>query len=121
MNFRERQKYQEIHPAKLLTDITTAAVALYLLWHHKLYLGIIIAFLPSIIATSVIVQWVNLDRYKHSPLGTYIDRYMTTSMRGLRLGGFVVMCIGVWYHIPWLIPLGLCVIVLAWLRGLIFP
>lgn len=46
---------------------------------------------------------------------------MTRTMEMLRFAGYAVMAIGAWFHLIWLVPLGLLVIVLAWARGLIFP
>ncbi len=46
---------------------------------------------------------------------------MTSEMRLLRLGGLIAMVIGAWYHVVVLIPLGLVVILLGWLRGILFP
>ena len=41
-------------------------------------------------------------------------------MRLLRLGGLIVMVIAAWYRVVLLIPLGLLVILLGWLRGILF-
>jgi hypothetical protein len=76
---------------------------------------------PSVIVTIIIVKWGPLEGYRHSVLGRYIDRYMTSEMRLLRLGGLIAMVIGAWYHVVVLIPLGLVVILLGWLRGILFP
>jgi hypothetical protein len=121
MEFQDKQKYQEIHPVKLATDISTAALAVYLFWQHSLISGIIVAIVPSVIVTLIIIKWVPLEGYRRSALGRYIDRYMTSAMRLLRLTGLVAMVIGAWYHVAVLIPLGLVVILLGWLRGILFP
>ena len=121
MDFQDKQKYQEIRPAKLATDISTAALAMYLFWQHALIPGIIVVIVPSVIVMIIIVKWVPLEGYRHSVLGRYIDRYMTSEMRLLRLGGLIAMVIGAWYHVVVLIPLGLVVILLGWLRGILFP
>lgn len=121
MDFREKQKYQEIHPGKLAVDIGTAIISLYFFWLQNLALGLIIGFLPSIIITAVVIKWVDLEKYKQSPFGKYIDKYMTSTVRLIRLMGLVVTLVGAWFHIWWLIPLGLLAILLAWLRGKILP
>jgi hypothetical protein len=121
MDFQDKQKYRQIHPVKLATDISTAVVAVLLFWQHALLSGIIMAIVPSVIVTIIIIKWVPLEGCRHSVLGRYIDRYMTSAMRLLRLGGLIVMVIGAWYHVSVLIPLGLVVILLGWLRGILFP
>jgi hypothetical protein len=40
-------------------------------------------------------------------------------MQALRLLGYVLMAIGAWWHIIWLMPLGLLVIPFGWRRGVI--
>jgi hypothetical protein len=46
---------------------------------------------------------------------------MTRQVEMIRFAGYAVMVVGAWYHIIWLIPLGLMIILYGWLRGLIFP
>jgi hypothetical protein len=56
MDFQDKQKYQEIHPVKLATDISTAALAMYLFWQHALISGIIVAIPSFVIVTIVIIK-----------------------------------------------------------------
>ncbi len=56
VDFQDKQKYQEIRPAKLATDISTAALAMYLFWQHALIPGIIVVIVPSVIVTIIIVK-----------------------------------------------------------------
>ncbi len=46
---------------------------------------------------------------------------MTRATEMLRFAGYALMAIGAWFHIVWLVPIGLFVIVLAWCRGVILP
>lgn len=121
MNTREKSLYHQIHPLKLATDWSTGLIALYLLWQHDLLPALVVAFVPSVIVSLVLMQWVNLGAYKQSSFGAYISRYMTRLMETIRVAGYVVMAIGAWYHMAWLIPLGLLVVLLAWFRGVLFP
>lgn len=121
MDFGEKQKYQEIHPAKLAVDIGTGVISIYFFWFQNLVFGLVIVFLPSIIITAVIMKWVNLEKYKQSSFGKYIDKYMTSTIRLIRTVGLVIALVGAWFHIWWLIIAGLLGILLAWLRGKILP
>jgi len=121
MNTREKSLYHQIHPLKLATDWSTGLIALYLLWQHDLLPALVVAFVPSVIVSLVLMQWVNLGAYKQSSFGAYISRYMTRLMETIRVAGYVGMAIGAWYHMAWLIPLGLLVVLLAWFRGVLFP
>jgi hypothetical protein len=121
MEFQDKQKYQEIHPLKLATDISAAALGLYLLWQHAFVLAVIVLIAPPVIVSIIIITWVPLARYRDSALGRYIDRYMTSAMRLVRFGGLVIALIGAWYHVEALIPVGIVIVLLGWLRGVLFP
>ncbi len=121
MTFQEKSLYHQIHPLKLFTDWSTGLIALYLFWQHNLLAALFIAFVPSIFVSLMLVRCVNLEKYKQSSFGKYIQQYMTRRVETVRLAGYALMATGAWYHVIWLIPAGLLVILLAWLRGVVFP
>ena len=121
MDFREKQLYHQIHPAKLFTDWSTGFIALYFLWQHNLVVALIIMFVPSIIVSLLMVRYLNLEKYKQSPFGRYIRVYMSRFIEMVRLAGYLVMALGAWYHVFWLIPLGVGITLLGWLRGVLLP
>jgi hypothetical protein len=121
MTSQEKYLYHQIHPLKLFADWSTGIVALYPLWQHDLIIAAIIAIVPSIIVSAVLVRFANLEKYKQSQFGKYISKYMTRTIEMIRFGGYAVMTIGAWLHLVWVILLGLLVILLAWSRGVIFP
>jgi hypothetical protein len=81
----------------------------------------LIAFVPSIVASLLIVRFVDLKKYKESRFGKYVNQYMTRAVEAVRFLGYGIMAVGAWVHAAWAIPLGLLIIMLAWLRGVIFP
>jgi hypothetical protein len=89
-----------------------------LLWQHRLIAGLVLAFLPSIVATVLIVRRVDLRPYAQSPFGVYVRQHMTHVVEAQRMTGQVVMWVGAWQHSPLVIALGALVVVLAWLGGL---
>ena len=123
MDLAEKVLYHQIHPAKIATDAIVTIPFLYLLWLHELVLGIIVALAPPLVASTLIIRYVNLDKYKASALGHYVERYMTREMQTLRLAGAIVMAIGAWFadFALLLIPLGLVSVLLGWSWGKIFP
>ena len=121
MTIQERSLYHQIHPLKLFTDWSTGLVALYLLWGHRLVAGLALAFVPSIAVSLAIVRFADLEKYRQSSFGRYVGRYMTRTAEATRLVGYGVMAAGAWYHVAWLIPIGLTVILVAWLHGLVLP
>lgn len=119
MTFREKQLYHQIHPLKLATDISAEIASLYLFWKRKLLAGLIVALLPPVIASTLIMRLVDLERYKRSAFGRYIRSYMTPPVVAARILGTVVTHVGAWYRRPGLIPLGLMIVLLGWMRGLL--
>ncbi len=121
MTLQEKTLYHQIHPLKLFTDWSTGILALYPFWQNKLLIALLIAFIPSILASFALIRFADLERQKQSSFGKYVRQYMTRPIETTRFAGYAAMAIGAWYHLLWLIPLGLLVILLAWLRGVIFP
>lgn len=121
MIFQEKELYHQIYPAKLAVDIGSTPISLYLFWQHELLLAIIVTFIPSIIASAIIIKYVDLERYRNSPLGMYVKKYMTRTMEGVRFIGLFIMILGTWSHVWEMIPIGLLVILFGWLRGMILP
>ena len=121
MNQSEKALYHQIHPVKLLVDWTSGLGSVVLMWQRKWKVGLLITLIPSIVASGLIIQTVNLEPYKESAVGRYIKTYMTPLMQGIRLTGQVIMWVGGWYRKPGLIMSGLLVILFGWGNGLVFP
>ena len=117
MNFAEKSLYHQIHPVKLATDIGSSLISLYFFWAHDLTSGLLVGIAPGVAVSFVIIQFVNLDRYRRSSLGRYVSRYMTREMQALRAVGQLVVWVGTWYHILLLIFAGFAMIALGWIRG----
>ena len=122
MTFQEKMLYHQIHPIKLLTDIGVTIPACSLFWQHEIVAAIAMALLPPIIVSvGIVLGDVDLERYKHSSLGRYVRVYMTRTVEAVRLVGFALMAAGSWLHEAWLLPVGVVLVLLAWLRGVIWP
>ncbi len=119
MNIIEKNLYQQIHPARLVTDWTTGLFACYWLWQHELVTAIVIAFLPSLIVSLIVVRFVDLEKTKNSPFGRYFKRTYSKSLDLVRLAGFIVMGVGSWYHSIPAAAIGCAVIIITWTYGLL--
>ena len=117
MTLREKALYHQIHPAKLAADILAGFVSLYFFWNHQLWVGLAVHLVPPIVASALLVRFADLEPLKASPLGQYIARHMTRAVEGVRLIGDLIMVAGAWLHLWWVIPLGVAVVVAAWLSG----
>ena len=121
LSSQEKELYQQIHPAKLATDIASFVLSTYIIWVHQLIFGVLAGFIPAIIASVIVVRYADLDRYATSLLGRYVAKYMTRTMEAVRFVGLFVSWVGAWYHIWWIIGVGILIVILAWLRGKITP
>ncbi|HEY2980804.1 MAG TPA: hypothetical protein VGJ22_06455 [Anaerolineales bacterium] len=121
MTRQEKILYHQIHPLKLFTDWSAGFIALYFFWQHQLVAGLLAAFIPAILASILVISFFDLEKYKASPFGGYVREHMTRPVEAARGAGYALMALGAWVHAPWLIPLGLTVVLLAWMRWLLFP
>jgi hypothetical protein len=121
MTHVEKFLYHQIHPLKLLTDVATSFASSWLLWEAQWARAAVVAFVPSILISALLLWRADLERYKHTLLGRYLATFMTRKVEGIRLGGQVVMWAGAATHVPWLMPLGFMIIVFAWLKGFWAP
>jgi hypothetical protein len=118
VTLEDRVLYHQIHPAKLATDWLTAFGAVVLFWQHRVGAALLLGVIPSIVATIVIVNWVNLEAYRHSAFGRYMKRYMTRRVEAARFLGLVPLWRGAWIHQPLIIAAGVVWILGCWLWGL---
>ena len=121
MTMREKQLYHQVHPLKLATDITAAIVSTYFFWFHEFWLALAWMFLPPIIVSTIMLLTMDFTWIKESAVGRYLSWEMTAAMQALRLAGTIPMVIGAWYHQWWAVALGVLIVLVGWLRGLIFP
>jgi len=114
MTTYEKYLYHQVHPLKLLTDWGSGLAALYFFWKQELLLAVLVAVVPSLVISGVLIRFASLEHYATSKRGQYIKTHMTRSRELVRLAGYVVMAFAAWYHLPWMILSGLLVILLAW-------
>jgi hypothetical protein len=120
MTYQEKSLYHQIHPVKLLVDWSTGLMALYPFWLHNLLAGLLVAFVPTMIASFAIMRFADLEKYKQSVFGRYVREYMTRAVEAIRLMGYGMLAVGAWIHDAWVMLVGILIIMLAWLRGIVF-
>ena len=118
MTFAERALYHQIHPAKLFADIATALVAIDLFWRHALAPGLIIALLPPVLVSAVLVREADLERYRSSLMGAYLRQFMPPWVQAMRLFGVGVAFYAAWYHFPAGVISGLALVAICWANGI---
>ena len=118
MSFAERAIYHQIHPAKLFADISTALVAIDLFWRHALVPGLIIALLPPVLVSTVLLSEANFERVRSSPMGAYLRRFMPPWVQAMRLFGVGVAFYAAWFHFPAGVISGLALVAICWANGI---
>ena len=84
--------------------------------------AIIIAFIPSIMVSIILIKMISLEKYRDSVFGGYLKKYMDSRIIDtIRFCGFFIMAIAGWFQLIWLIGLGIIVIVVCWLNGFVLP
>jgi hypothetical protein len=117
LTLKERALYHQIHPAKLVTDVSATLTSLFFFRQHRLLIASIIHCVPPIVASALIAGLMDLTRQQQTRFGRYVKRTMTRTVEAVRLAGDIVMVCGAWYRSGGLIALGFFVIVLAGLSG----
>jgi len=124
MTARDRERYHQLHPAKLLVDWGTAMVAGGLFWYRQPATAVAVGFVPSI-AVSLFFLSGRLDdaleTIRSRPGARAIGPQLGANVNALRFAGLAVSWAGCWFHHAWLLPAGVVVILggwwLAWWRG----
>jgi hypothetical protein len=119
MTFAERALYHQIHPAKLFADISTALVGIDLFWRHALAPGLIIALLPPVLVSVVLLREADLEPYRSSPMGAYLRRFMPPWVQAVRVFGVALAFYASWHHVAAGIFGGLALVALCWGHGVV--
>jgi hypothetical protein len=120
MTLQEKALYHQIHPIKLTADVASQLTAIYYFWFHHLALAIAVMVIVPLVVSLFLVSYVKLDHLKNSQLGIYLQRYINRSAENVRVVGALIMMIGAWQRIPILILGGIGIILLGWLRGVLW-
>ena len=119
MDFNEKVLYQQIHPAKLVADVSGSIVSTYLMGRRRFAWAMLAAFVPAIVASVLVIAYADLERRKNSPFGRYMRRNMDRRvLDAWRFFGQVLMWVGAWYRVGKLVPIGAATVVAAWVSGL---
>jgi len=117
MTLREKMLYHQLHPAKLAVDVSTAIAAAVLFWQQHVFRGLAVGLAPPILASMLIIRFVDLEHIRQSSFGRYAAKYMTRPLEIARLAGIVLVWTAAWYRSGYYCVVGSLVIAFAWARG----
>lgn len=117
MTFRERERYHQLHPAKLLVDSSTVIAGGVLFWRRQSLAALAVGFVPAIAVTFVFLSGRldrSLEAVRRRPLARAIAPALSADVNALRFGGLALAWAGCGFRRAWPIPAGLLVIVAGW-------
>jgi len=117
MTPRDKLLYHHAHPAKLLVDVVCAVTAAWLIWEQHLLRAAAVGLVPPALMSLVVLQFVDLERVKASPLGRYVGRYMSLPLHVTAVAGVIIFWLAAWYRSIFYCVAGLLIVTFAWIRG----
>ncbi len=81
--------------------------------------GLLIAVLPPVVASFLIMRLADLEPYRRSAVGAYLKRHMTPTAVAMRMLGTCMTHLGAWLRWPTLMGSGYGLILFAWSHGLL--
>jgi hypothetical protein len=84
---QEKYLYHQIHPVKLLTDWSAGLLSLYFFWRHDFVAAAVIALIPAVVVSWMLIRFSYLERRRASRFGHDVRRYMIRTMEAPRLVG----------------------------------
>jgi hypothetical protein len=118
MTLQEKNLYQQIHPARLITDWSSGIAACVMFWMHEFWLGILLSFIPSFIVSLFVIRLADLDSLKTTRFGRYYQRTYNRTVDLVRFAGFVITAAACWWNFIAGIIAGVMIILATWMYGL---
>ena len=72
---QERYLVDQIHPAKLATNVSVSVGSTVLFWQPRLVPGLLVFTVPSPVASALVLAW-DLSGYRDSAAGRYVLAHM---------------------------------------------
>ena len=119
MTLREKLLYHHAHPVKLAVDVSSAAVAAWLLWNQHLLRAAAVGLGLPAIASLLVLQLADFERLKQSPLGRYVGTHMSLPLQVAAVAGAIIFAVAAWYRSIFYCIVGLLVVAFVWTRGLL--
>lgn len=109
----------QVHPVKLSADIAAAVVSTAFLWRRRLLAGLMIRYVPPMIASALVLAFADLDRLRYTAAGAYAVRHMPDGAVAIRFAGDTLMAAASWRRSRLGLALGAAAVAAGWSHGLL--
>ena len=113
-----RYLLHQVHAAKLATDITFGIVSTVLMWRHRVVSALVIAFVPAIVASALVLR-LDLSDLRDTRLGRYVLANMPPTAQAVRMLGQIVAWLAAYLRRPSGIVTGILITLSGWSFGLV--
>ena len=108
----------QVHPAKIGTDVTAAAVSSVLLWRDHPAAALLVRYLLPAAGSVAVIGLADLDGLTRTRRGRYVLAHMPPAAQAVRLAGDAMMGLGAYRRSAPLLAAGALVIAVGWSHGL---
>ncbi len=115
---RDRYLLHQVHAAKLATDITFGIVSTVLMWRHRVVSALVIAFLPAIVASALVLRLDPSD-LRDTRRGRYVLANMPPTAQAVRMLGQIFAWLAAYLRRPSGIVAGILITLSGWSFGLV--
>ncbi len=115
----DRILLHQVHPLKLVADISASLISNVLLWQHRPVAGIVTRYALPVVGSAIVLSSADVEPLRDTAAGRYVLANMSPGAMAVRLAGDIVMGVGSWYRRRPVIALGLLVVAAGWSEGLL--
>jgi hypothetical protein len=114
----DRYLLHQVHAAKLATDITFGIVSTVLMWRHRVASALVIAFVPAIVASALVLR-LDLSDLRDTRRGRYVLANMPPTAQAVRMLGQIFAWLAAYLRRPSGIVTGILITISGWSFGLV--
>ena len=116
---RENAVLHQVHPLKLATDIAAAGASTVLLWRRRPLAGLLVRYVPPMVASALVLGFADLDRLRGAPAGRYVLRHMPDGAVAVRFAGDTLMALAAWRRSGPGLAAGAALVMAGWSHGVL--
>jgi len=114
----DRYLLHQVHAAKLAIDIAFGIVSTVLMWRHRVVSALVIAFVPAIVASALVLRLDPSD-LRDARRGRYVLANMPPTAQGVRMLGQIFAWLAAYRRRPSGIVTGILITLSGWSLGLV--